>query len=95
VKGVTRFVPSGLRIETFVEVIVTFEIFRLIRWFVAPVKVALEVEPALFTVTTTGEPPGTMVKLALEPTGLTTHDATAAIAATKAQRVDERRPTLV
>jgi hypothetical protein len=95
VNGVTRFVPSGFRIDTFVDVMVTFVMLRLMRWPAVPVNVAFDVVPAVVTLTTTAEPPGTIEKLEVEPTGLTMHAATAAIAAIKAKRVEERRPTLV
>jgi hypothetical protein len=94
VTGVKRFVPSGFRIVTFEDVIVTFEILRLTRWPAVPENGAFDVVPAEETVTTTGFPSARMGKLADEPTGLTMHAATAAIAATRAQRVEERRPTL-
>jgi hypothetical protein len=95
VNGVTRFVPSGFRIETFVDVMVTFEIFRLTRWPAEPEKGAFEVPPADETVTTTGVPVVVIGKLAVDATGLTMHAATAAIAAMRAQRVEERRRTLL
>jgi hypothetical protein len=95
VNGVTRFVPSGFRNETFVDVIVTFEIFRLTRWPAVPEKCAFDVVPAVETVTTTGEPFAEIAKLAVVATGLTMQAAIADTAAMKAQRVEERRFTLL
>ena len=57
----TRFVPPGFRIEIFERVIVTLLIQRLMRWPAVPAKVAVEVVPYGVTVTTTAEPPGTIV----------------------------------
>jgi hypothetical protein len=60
-----------------------------------PKKGAFEVAPTVETVTTTGEPLAEMGKLAVVATGLTMHAAIAATAEMRAQRVEERRRTLV
>jgi hypothetical protein len=97
VNGVKSVCPFGFRIDTLDEVIVTFVNFRLMRWFAAPVNVPVAVFPEVEIDTVTEDPPvvGVIVKFAASAAGMTRHAATAAIAATKAQRVDERRPTLV
>jgi hypothetical protein len=76
-------------------VIVTFEIFKLTRWPAVPEKCAFDVVPAVETVTTTGEPLVEIAKLAVVAAGLTMHAATAVTAAIRAQRVEERRCTLL
>jgi hypothetical protein len=66
---------------------------RLTRCPAVPVKVAVEVPPALSTLTVTAGPSGVIVKLAVGAAGLTTSAATATRAAVKPQRVVEQRRT--
>ena len=93
VKGVKSVCPFGFRIETFDDMIVTFVNCRLTRWFSAPVNVPVDVLPDVEIVVVTDAPPGVIVKVAAPAAGAKRHAATAARAAAKPQRVEDKRRT--